>query len=174
LRPCRYPYPADCPVSCDGSSTGHESLHPFCRDSAVSECSSHWLQRGPHYRGGSFLVMLRPARWLGRLTSPRRTLFQSPTGPPVYSRACPSRGLPLPESAITTRPNHLLPRRDSHPLTYQRSKAAHRIMEGDELAARLQCKERKEGQRLQGRHLTALPLSLWQGSADANDRRFAA
>ena len=27
-----------------------------------------------HFRGGSFLVMLRPARWLARLTSPRRTL----------------------------------------------------------------------------------------------------
>src|SRR5437879_5862221 len=46
------------------------------------------------------------------------------TGPPVYGRACPSRSLPQPESAITTRPNHLLPRRDSHPLAYQRTKAA--------------------------------------------------
>jgi hypothetical protein len=27
-----------------------------------------------HFRGGSFLVMLRPARWLARLTSPRRAL----------------------------------------------------------------------------------------------------
>jgi hypothetical protein len=33
----RYPYPADCPVSFDGSSTGHASLRLFCRDSAVSD-----------------------------------------------------------------------------------------------------------------------------------------
>jgi len=32
----------------------------------------------------------------------------------VYGRACPSRGLPQPESAITTRPNHELPRQDLH------------------------------------------------------------
>ena len=88
-------------------------------------CLSLVSERG-HFRGGSFLVMLRPARLLGRLTSPRRPLLQSPTGPPVYGRACPSRGLPQPESAITTRPNHLLPRRDSHPLACQGSKAAHR------------------------------------------------
>src|ERR1017187_5610712 len=86
-------------------------------------------ERG-HYRGGSFLVMLRPARWLGRLASPRWTPFQNPTGSPVYGRACSSRGLPPPKSAITTRPNHLLPRRDSHPLACQRPKAAHRIMAG--------------------------------------------
>ena len=92
-------------------------------------CLSLVSERG-HFRGGSFLVMLRPARWLGRLTSPRRPLLQSPTGPPVYGRACPSRGLPQPESAITTRLNHLLPRRDSHPLACQGSKAAHRIMAG--------------------------------------------
>ena len=51
----------------------------------------------------------------------------TPTGPPVYSRACPGPSLLEPRSAITTRPNHLLPRRDFHPLAYQRSKAAHRI-----------------------------------------------
>ena len=90
-------------------------------------CLSLVSERG-HFRGGSFLVMLRPARLLGRLTSPRRPLLQSPTGPPVYGRACPSRGLPPPESAITTRLNRLLPRRDSHPLACQGSKAAHRTM----------------------------------------------
>jgi len=74
--------------------------------------------------------MLRPARWLGRLTSPRRHP-QPPTGPPVYSRACPGQGLPRSGSAITTRPNHLLPRRDFHPLACQRTKAApHRIHTG--------------------------------------------
>jgi hypothetical protein len=75
------------------------------------------------FRGGSFLFMLRPTRWLGLLTSPRRRLA-SPTGQPVYGRACPGSGLPKPRSAITTRPNHLLPRQDSHLLACQRSKAA--------------------------------------------------
>ena len=32
----------------------------------------HWLQRRKQFRGGSLLVMLRPARWLGRLASPRQ------------------------------------------------------------------------------------------------------
>ena len=38
LRPCRYPYPADCPSSFDGSSLGHTSLHPLLSGSAVSVC----------------------------------------------------------------------------------------------------------------------------------------
>src|ERR1039457_5760671 len=60
---------------------------------------------------------------LGLLTSPRRRLA-SPTGQPVYGRACPGPGLPKPRSAITTRPIHLLPRQDFHLLACQRSKAA--------------------------------------------------
>ena len=36
LRPCRYPYPADCPSSLDGSSPGHTSLHHLRSGSAVS------------------------------------------------------------------------------------------------------------------------------------------
>ena len=36
LRPCRYPYPADCPSSFDGSSPGHTSLHHLLSGSAVS------------------------------------------------------------------------------------------------------------------------------------------
>ena len=36
LRPCRYPYPADCPSSFDGSSLGHTSLHRLLFGSAVS------------------------------------------------------------------------------------------------------------------------------------------
>ena len=63
-----------------------------------------------------------------------RALGQSPpvcaTGSPVYGRACPKRGLPLPESAITIRLNHLLPKRDFHLLACQRSKAAHRKFSG--------------------------------------------
>jgi len=38
LRPCRYPYPADCPSSFDGSSLGHTSLHRLLSGSAVSVC----------------------------------------------------------------------------------------------------------------------------------------
>ena len=36
LRPCRSPYPADCPSSLDGSSLGHTSLHRLGFGSAVS------------------------------------------------------------------------------------------------------------------------------------------
>src|SRR5438477_12671566 len=79
--------------------------------------------------------MLRPARLLGRLTSPRRRCTL--TGPPVYGRACSNRSLPQPESAITTRPNHLLPRRDSHPFMYQRTKAAPEANEFGHAAAGL-------------------------------------
>ena len=50
-----------------------------------------------------WLPVLRPACWLERLARPRRWLAP-PTGPPVYGRACPSRGLPQPKSAITARP----------------------------------------------------------------------
>jgi hypothetical protein len=44
----------------------------------------------------------------------------------VYGRACPSRGLPQSGSAMTTRPNHPLPRQDFHLQACQRPKAAHR------------------------------------------------
>ena len=47
LRPCRYPYPADCPVSFDGSSPGHGSLRLFCRDSAVSDLPLTGFCEGP-------------------------------------------------------------------------------------------------------------------------------
>ena len=54
--------------------------------------------------------------------------------PPDLTRAlgeldldpCPSRALPQPESAITTGPNHPLPRQDLHLQACQRPKAAHR------------------------------------------------
>ena len=72
------------------------------------------------FRGGSLLVMLRPARMLGLLSSPRRV----PTGQPVYSRACSNEGLPPSKSAMTSRLNHLLPRQDLHLLACQRTKAA--------------------------------------------------
>ena len=49
---------------------------------------------------------------------------QFPTGQPVYSRACSSEGLPPPESAMTSRLNHQLPRQDLHLLAFQRTKAA--------------------------------------------------
>src|SRR5438552_15679530 len=92
--------------------------------------------------------MLRPARLLGRLTSPRRRCTL--TGPPVYGRACSNRSLPKPESASTTRPNHLLPRRDSHPFIYQRTKAApegNKQNEDEEiLPACLWCVRRHDGE----------------------------
>ena len=71
LRACHYPYPADCPSSLDGLSPGHMSLHHlrwvrlFRFDPSLA--SERFVSRG-----SSILVMLRPARWLGRLTSPRR------------------------------------------------------------------------------------------------------
>src|SRR5437867_7600220 len=64
--------------------------------------------------------MLRPARMLGLLSSPR----SFPTGQPVYSRACSNEGLPSSKSAMTSRLNHLLPRQDLHLLACQRTKAA--------------------------------------------------
>ena len=84
--------------------------------------------------------MLRPACLLERLTSPCRQLAP-PTGPPVYGRACPSRGLPQPESAITTRPNHPLPRQDLHLQVCQRLKAAHK-----NLLLRAACTQRYAGE----------------------------
>ena len=77
---------------------------------------------------------LRPAwassAYSGRSLPLRAVRLTFPALSAVHGRACPSRGLPQPESAITTRLNHLLPRRDSHPLACQGSKAAHRIMAG--------------------------------------------
>ena len=69
--------------------------------------------------------MLWPARWLERLASPRWR-FAPPTVPPAYCRACPCRGLPQPESAITTPLNHPLSRPDLHLHACQILKAAHR------------------------------------------------
>jgi len=60
------------------------------------------------------------------LSSPCRQLAP-PTRPPVYGRACPSRGLPQPESAMTTRPNHPLPRQVFHLQVCPRLKAAGRV-----------------------------------------------
>ena len=73
---------------------------------------------------------LRPA-WLYRPTLAglcpcRAVRLTFPSLVVVYGRACPSRGLPQPESAITTRPNHPLPRQDLHLQVCQRLKAAQR------------------------------------------------
>ena len=73
---------------------------------------------------------LRPA-WLYRLTLAglcpcRAVRLTFPSLAVVCGRACPSRGLPQPESAIATRPNHPLPRQDLHLQVCQRLKAAHR------------------------------------------------
>ena len=125
VHTCNYLYPVGWLSSFDGSSLSHASLHPSYPGSAVPRNPPHWLQRRKQFRGGSLLVMLRPACWLERLTSPCRQLAP-PTRPPVYGRACPGRGLPQPGSAMTTRPNHPLPRQVLHLQVYPRSKAAHR------------------------------------------------
>ena len=73
---------------------------------------------------------LRPA-WLYRPTLAglcpcRAVRLTFPSLAVVYGRACPSGVSPQPESAITTRPNHPLPRQDLHLQACQRPKAAHR------------------------------------------------
>jgi hypothetical protein len=73
---------------------------------------------------------LRPA-WLSQLTLAglcpcRAVRLTFPSLAVVYGRACFSRGLPQPESAITTRPNRPLPRQDFYLQACQRLKAAHR------------------------------------------------
>ena len=111
-------------ISSDGCSISVGSLRPSGGDSATG-FSHLFLVSGGFGNGAAvFSCRLRPMGWLGRRTSPRRRVA-APTGPPVYSRACPSRGLPQPKSAVTTRLNHRLPRRDFHPQVCQRSKAAH-------------------------------------------------
>ena len=61
---------------------------------------------------------------LVRAADPSLSVLAPPTGPPVYGRACPNRGLPRPGSAMATRPNHPLPRQDLHLQACQRPKAA--------------------------------------------------
>jgi len=63
---------------------------------------------------------------LVRAAGPSLPVLAPPTGPPVYGRACPNRGLPRPGSAMATRPNHPLPRQDLHLQACQRPKAAPR------------------------------------------------
>jgi hypothetical protein len=110
-------------ISSDGCSISAGSLRPSGWDSATGFSHLFLVSDGFGNGAAVFSCRLRPMWWLGRLTSPRRRVA-APTGPPVYSRACPSRGLPQPESAMTTRLNHRLPRRDLHPQVCQRSKAA--------------------------------------------------
>ena len=129
LRPCRYPYPADCPSSFDGSSLGHTSLHRLLFDSAVSVYPLTGFREVRLTRQQFSLYVA--ACTLARAAD-QSPPAPAPTGPPVYGRACPNRSLLQPESAITTRPNHLLPRRDSHPLMYQRTKAAPEANEGNQ------------------------------------------
>ena len=53
----------------------------------------HWLQRRKQSRGGSFLVMLRPARWLERLASPRPRLCAADR-PARLQQSLPQPGSP--------------------------------------------------------------------------------
>jgi len=89
---------------------------------AESSCFAHSDRTAPDLAANK-----PPACWLEWLTSPCRQLAP-PTCPPVYGRACLGRGLPQPESAITTRPDHPLPRQDLHLRARQRLKAAHRTL----------------------------------------------
>ena len=96
-----------------------------------------WLSAVYHARAGKryYGLMrrsdeLRPA-WASSAYSVRSLPWRAvrltfPSLAVVYDRACPSRGLPQPESAITTRPNHPLPRQDLHLQVCQRLKAAHK------------------------------------------------
>ena len=56
------------------STLDYASLHHSYPGSAVPRYPPHWLQRRKQFRGGSLLVMLRPAWWLERLASPRQQL----------------------------------------------------------------------------------------------------
>lgn len=111
-------------ISSDGCAISVGSLRPSGGDSATGFSHLFLVSDGFGNGAAVFSCRLRPVWWLGRLTSPRRRVA-APTGPPVYSRACPNWSLPQPESAMTTRLNHRLPRRDLHPQVCQRSKAAH-------------------------------------------------
>ena len=73
---------------------------------------------------------LRPAwassAYSGRSLPLRAVRLTFPSLAVVYSRACPGRGLPQPGSAISTRPNHPLPRQVPHLQVCQRLKAANK------------------------------------------------
>ena len=96
-----------------------------------------WLSAVYHVRAGKryYGLMrrsdeLRPAwassAYSGRSLPWRAVRLTFPALAVVYDRACPSRGLPQPESAITTRPNHPLPRQDLHLQVCPSLKVAHR------------------------------------------------
>jgi hypothetical protein len=76
-------------ISSDGFSISAGSLRPSGRDSATGVSHLFLVSDGFGNGAAVFSSRLRPVGWLGRLTSPRRRVA-APTGPPVYSRACPS------------------------------------------------------------------------------------
>jgi len=80
---------------------------------------------------------------LVRAAGPSLPVLAPPTGPPVYGRACPNRGLPRPGSAMATRPNHPLPRQDLHLQACQRPKAALRRARSVENQSRRRLKLRQ-------------------------------
>jgi hypothetical protein len=77
-------------------------------------------------RSGGLRSAWASSAYSGRSLPLRAVRLTFPSLPAVYGRACSSQGLPQPESAITTRPNHPLPRQDLHLRARQRLKAAHR------------------------------------------------
>ena len=134
---------APCPSAAAPGGVGRGTCVPFrvwlwvqmYRFAAVP--TGPWLSAVYHARAGKryYGLMrrsdeLRPA-WASSAYSVRSLPWRAvrltfPSLAVVYGRACPSRGLPQPESAITTRPNHPLPRQDLHLQVCQRLKAAHR------------------------------------------------
>ena len=107
----------------------------FVRIRLYRDYPLHWLYQG-------CLISKRQLSRYVAACAVARASDQSPpfpTGTPVYGRACPGQGLPRPRSAITTRPNHPLPRQDSHLQACQRPKAAHKVLDQvcDEVLRRL-------------------------------------
>ena len=94
---------------------------------------------------------------LVRAAGPSLPVLAPPTGPPVYGRACPNRGLPRPGSAMATRPNHPLPRQDLHLQACQRPKAALRSAMFIAMCAVGCVKLRRSGMNRAGDHDPADP-----------------
>jgi hypothetical protein len=132
--PCVLPRPS--PASFDAGRavlcvSGSESrrLEPGCAHRPLSQ---RGLSPRPCNRYYGLIRQsdeLRPAwtssAYFDRSLPLRAVRLNFPSLYAVCGRACLSRGLPQPRSAMTTRPNHPLPRQDLHLQACQRPKAAH-------------------------------------------------
>jgi hypothetical protein len=99
--------------------------------------TGHWLNTVYHVRAckrcygrirqsGELLPAWACSAYSGRSLPSRAARLSFPSLAVVYGRVCPGRGLPQPRSAITTRPNHPLPRRILHLQLCQSPRAAHK------------------------------------------------